>query len=149
MARLPAETELNSFSGGRLEHIPGLLSTIPSDTKLSTVILAFGINNRACLVSEIDKYMTEVRRACKDKPYKVVFLGVSTTGLSRDPMARIEQINKSLEKSFTYIKPLEKSNIVIDDNLYKIHHDSTTVSKVLDSISYFLGSGRLQRDQTP
>lgn len=135
---IPDDWEIHVYPGCTFMHATKLLRTAEIPSCVKDIVLAVGINNRGwnftkSVKPDWNKMITQARSLKQN----VHFLGVSTT----NPCETIKTVNEEAKKQFgqKFIAPLPEDQVTIPStDPHKIHHDKTTVAKIIDSIKFHL-----------
>ena len=140
--RVFSKTEIHVYPGGKLEHIPEILGSIPRTRLPPNIVLSFGINNRQDRGAKLESNL-EVLKGLKNRFQNLTFMGVSTqASMDREKKLVVTKINNFLRTEFNFVEPLEESEVVIEPgDVSEIHHTEETVGKILRKIRSFLEGG--------
>jgi hypothetical protein len=141
---IPDDWEIHAYPGAYLKHAANLLQPNKQPNKLpdsiKNIVVAVGVNNRSWVYARSTKPdLTRVGTRAKALGGRVHFLGISTSGLSSDEDANIKQLNTDARSSFgrNFIHPLPTEQVIIAPS-DPIHHDQSTVDRIIDSIKCHL-----------
>jgi hypothetical protein len=138
--------EIHSFPGAYLLHINKMLSVAELNDSLTDIVIAVGINHRDQIYrTHTQPELRKLVSIASKMTQRVHFLGVSTP---TEPTNNIRDLNDEARTGFgaRYIPPLPPNHVKISkfDTIYNIHHDVSTIERVMDSIHRHLGqSGSL------
>jgi hypothetical protein len=137
---IPDDWEIHAYPGAYLSHAAILLQTKDLPESIKNIVVAVGVNNRSWKYTVSTKPdLTRVGTRAKALGGRVHFLGISTSGLPSFQDTNIKQLNTDARSSFgrNYIHPLPTEQVIIAPS-DPIHHDQSTVDRIIDSIKCHL-----------
>ena len=122
---LPPNTQIESFPGAKLHHIPSVVTKYPENKpKPKRVILSIGINNRDCNLAESKQDCKEMFASIKQQFPKceIAFCELNFSDkLSTKAKNNLSSINKFVHslQGITNIPPVEKAKFISEkDNIH-------------------------------
>ena len=139
---IPDGWEVHAYPGAYLLHVANLLQSTKFPESVKNIIVSAGINNRSWDYARSCKHdLLSVCTKAKQLGNKVHFLGISSSGLPAHIAANVRMMNTDAEAHLNkrFIQPLQPDQVtIVSLDPQKIHHDRTTVDKIINSIKCHL-----------
>jgi hypothetical protein len=139
--RVPAEWEIHSLPGAKLNHVTSMLrrmkQQLPKDTNLKHVIIQVGINHRSSLTSKYEYDLGEISDEISDIGVSSSYCGIAVDcrRLPENEVEKINEINNYVKTVWmnSYIDPLPETEIRIQESdVFGIHYTRETIGKIVN-----------------